>query len=143
MYAAFPSDSHLFDLIECGHIGAVASQEVDRFFRDVTQIQTNIFIDACKRDDVKVLTPAMLYDFAHPLYGRYHIRMFRERAQASADHLQNHIIGRLVAARVWREERGIWAGRHTAPGFMVDMRETLPDSSTNPNRRRYVRCWNG
>src|SRR5690606_35768480 len=45
-----PGMSHLFNLIESGAIGAVASQEVDRFFRDVTQIQTNIFIDACKRD---------------------------------------------------------------------------------------------
>jgi DNA invertase Pin-like site-specific DNA recombinase len=134
-----PGMSHLFDLIENGHVGAVASQEVDRFFRDITQIQTNIFIDACKRNDVKVLTPTMLYDFAHPLHGRYHIQIFRERAQASADHLQNHILGRLVAARLWREERGIWAGRTTVPGYMVDMRETLPNGSTNPNWRRYMR----
>lgn len=118
-----PGMSHLFDLIEGGEIGAVASQEVDRFFRDVTQIQTNIFIDACRRNDVKVLTPTMLYDFAHPQQGRYHIAMFRERAQAAADHLEYHIKGRLVRCRSLREEQGFWAGRPTAAGFMADHRK--------------------
>ena len=59
-----PGMSQSFRPDRKGHVGAVASQEMDRFFRDVTQIQTNIFIDACKRNDVKVLTPTMLYDFA-------------------------------------------------------------------------------
>jgi len=134
-----PGMSHLFDLIEGGEIGTVASQEVDRFFRDVTQIQTNIFIDACKRNDVKVLTPTMLYDFAHPQQGRYHIAMFRERAQAAADHLEYHIKGRLVRCRSLREEQGLWAGRPTAAGYMVDIREKLPDGRPNPNWRNYVR----
>ena len=30
--------------------GLVAAQDVDRFFRDLTQIETNIFIDACRRN---------------------------------------------------------------------------------------------
>lgn len=134
-----PGMSHLFNLIESGAIGAVASQEVDRFFRDVTQIQTNIFIDACKRNDVKVLTPNMFYDFAHPIQGRHHIQMFRDRAQASADYLVNHIIGRMVGSRHFLEERGLWAGRKIAPGYMVDKRKELPDGSPNPNWRKFVR----
>jgi len=38
--------SRLMELIESGEISLVAAQDVDRFFRDITQIQTNIFIDA-------------------------------------------------------------------------------------------------
>jgi hypothetical protein len=131
--------SMLYDLIESGQISAVAAQDVDRFFRDVTQIQTNIFIDACKRNHVLVLTPNMIYDFAHPTNGRMHMQMFRERAQQAADYLEYHIIGRLVRSRHWRNERGLWSGRMVTPGFMVDMREKLPDGSANPNHRKYVR----
>ena len=45
-----PGMSLLLELIESGKVKLVASQDVDRFFRDVTMIQTNIFIDACKRN---------------------------------------------------------------------------------------------
>jgi DNA invertase Pin-like site-specific DNA recombinase len=38
-----PGLSRLMELIENGEIGLVAAQDVDRFFRDITQIQTNIF----------------------------------------------------------------------------------------------------
>jgi hypothetical protein len=94
-----PGMSYLFTLIENGEIGLVASQDVDRFFRDVTQIQTNIFIDACRRNNVLVLTPTFVYDFAHPTQGRYHMQMFRDHAQRAADHLEYHIKGRLMQAR--------------------------------------------
>jgi DNA invertase Pin-like site-specific DNA recombinase len=57
----------------------IETQEVGRFFRDVTQIQTNIFIDACHRNEVLVLTPTMVFDFNLPMQGRYHIQMFREQ----------------------------------------------------------------
>jgi hypothetical protein len=33
----------------------------------------------------------------------------------------------------------MWAGRKITPGFMVDMRETLPDGSRNPDWRKYHR----
>jgi DNA invertase Pin-like site-specific DNA recombinase len=131
--------STVFDLIENGQIGAVAAQEVDRFFRDVTQIQTNIFIDACRRNNVLVLTPSMIYDFAHPTLGRHHMRMFRDRAQEAADHLETHIRGKLVRARHYRTEHGLYTGRLIAPGFMVDQRQTLPDGSRNPNYDKYVK----
>jgi DNA invertase Pin-like site-specific DNA recombinase len=63
--------ARLMTLIESGQISLVAAQEVDRFFRDVTQIQTNLFIDACKRNNVRVMTPRMVYDFNHPMMGAY------------------------------------------------------------------------
>ncbi|MBZ0099555.1 MAG: recombinase family protein, partial [Taibaiella sp.] len=47
-----PGMSQLFQMIEHQQISAVAAQDVDRFFRDVTQIEPNIFIDACRRNNV-------------------------------------------------------------------------------------------
>jgi hypothetical protein len=133
-----PGMSYLFTLIENGEIGLVASQDVDRFFRDVTQIQTNIFIDACRRNNVLVLTPTFVYDFAHPTQGRYHMQMFRDHAQRAADHLEYHIKGRLMQARDYLKVRGIWTGRSVAIGYMVDLREKLSDGTANPRHRRYV-----
>ncbi|MBZ0278325.1 MAG: recombinase family protein, partial [Anaerolineae bacterium] len=134
-----PGMSFLYRQIENGEIGLVAAQDVDRFFRDLTQIETNIFIDACRRNNVQVLTPSFVYDFAHPTQGRYHMQMFRDQAQRAADFIEYHVRGRLVKSRHWRTERGMWAGRKIAPGFMVDMRETLPDGSRNPDWRKYRR----
>lgn len=133
-----PGMSFLYDLIEENAIGLVASQDVDRFFRDVTQIQTNIFIDACRRNNVLVLTPTFVYDFAHPTQGRYHMQMFRDHAQRAADYLEYHINGRLMKARDYLKERGIWTGRSVAIGFMVDLREKLPDGTANLEHRKYV-----
>lgn len=134
-----PGMSMLYDLIENNEIGLVAAQDVDRFFRDITQIETNIFIDACRRNSVLVLTPTMIYDFSHPSQGRYHMQMFRDQAQRAADYLEYHIRGRLIRSRHWLSERGMWAGRSILPSFMVDMRERLPNGAKNPNHRKYVR----
>ncbi|MCL4880437.1 MAG: recombinase family protein [Anaerolineae bacterium] len=135
-----PGMSQLYQMIEHRQIGAVAAQDVDRFFRDVTQIESNIFMDACRRNNVLVLTPTMVFDFDHPTQGRYHMQMFRDQAQRAADYLEYHVRGRLVKSRHWRSERGMWAGRKIAPGYMVDMREKLPDGSRNPNHRKYIPC---
>ncbi|KAB2902374.1 MAG: recombinase family protein [Anaerolineae bacterium] len=133
-----PGMSQVMTLIENQQIGLVAAQDVDRFFRDVTQIEPNIFIDVCRRNNVLVLTPTMIFDFAHPLQGRFHMQMFREHAQRAADYLEYHVRGRLVKSRHWRSERGMWAGRKIAPGYMVDNRKTLPNGERNPSYRYYV-----
>lgn len=133
-----PGMSRLIELIENDQIGLVASQDVDRFFRDVTQIQTNIFIDVCKRHLVKIMTPRMIYDFNHPTMGAYHMKIFRDEAQHAADFLEYHIKGRLHQAKMHLSERGLWAGRMMNPGYMVDMREHLPDGTRNPDYRKYV-----
>jgi DNA invertase Pin-like site-specific DNA recombinase len=131
--------STLYDLIETGQIGLVAAQDVDRFFRDVTMIETNIFIDACKRNNVQVMTPMMIFDFAHPIMGSSHMKMFREEAQRAADYLQYQIRGRLVAARHRRSASGMWTGRKILPGFMMDGRSHLPNGTLNPDYRKYKR----
>jgi DNA invertase Pin-like site-specific DNA recombinase len=130
--------ARLLALIESGQISLVAAQELDRFFRDVTQIQTNLFIDACKRNHVRVMTPRMVYDFNHPMMGAYHMKIFREEAQHAADFLEYHIKGRLHKSRAYLHEQGLWAGRAIITGYMVDMRPKLSDGSPNPNHRRYV-----
>lgn len=104
----------------------------------MTQIEPNIFIDACKRNNILVLTPTMVYDFGHPTQGRYHVQQFRDEAQRAADYLEYQIKGQLVRARHYRSERGLWTGRKIAPGFMVDTRDKLPDGQPNPNWRKYV-----
>jgi hypothetical protein len=119
-----PGLSRLMELIENGDIGLVAAQDVDRFFRDITQIQTNIFIDACKRSHVRVMTQRTVYDFTHPTMGAYDMKNFREEAQAAADYLEYHIRGRL--------------GRSVAFGYMVDLRRKLSDGSRNPTYKKYV-----
>jgi hypothetical protein len=134
-----PGMSYLHRLIEDGEIGLVASQDVDRFFRDVTQIQTNIFIDTCKRNNVQVLTPTFVYDFAHPTQGRYHMQMFRDHAQRAADYLEFHIKGRLAKSKQFMLQQGLWVGGSIALGYIVDMRSTLPNGNKNPNWRKYVR----
>jgi hypothetical protein len=130
--------SMLYEMIERGEIGLVAAHDVDRFFRDLTQIETNIFIDAC-RNNVMVMSPRLIYDFAHPTQGKFFIQQFREESQRAADFLDYHIKGRLIKSRDYLTERGMWAGRMTVPGYMIDMREKLPSGERNPNYRKYVR----
>ncbi len=133
-----PGMSLLLELIESSKVKLVASQDVDRFFRDVTMIQTNIFIDACKRNQVQVMTPYNLYNFHHPLHGSSHMKLFREDAQRAADFLEYHIRGRLTRSRNHLIEQGFWAGRIIVPGYMVDQRPKLPNGEKNPDYRKYV-----
>lgn len=133
-----PGMSKLFGLITEGKIGAVACQDEDRLFRDVTQIQVNIFIEACKTSRVFVITPTMVYDFAHEYSGSFYIRQFRFKCEMAADYLNTVIKGKLQKAKRHLLMEGRWAGAGVPPGYMVDMRKSLPDGSENPNWRRYV-----
>jgi len=130
--------SQLYDMIEGGQLGLVAAQDVDRFFRDVTMIETNLFIEACRAHNVQVMTPRMVYDFTHPVMGSSHVKMFREEAQRAADYLEYQIRGRLVKARHSRSAGGMWSGRKILPGFMVDCRAKV-DEQRNPDFRKYKR----
>lgn len=133
-----PGMKHLFDLITRGEIGAVACQDEDRLFRDVTQIQVNIFIEACRSARVLVITPNMVYDFANDLTGSFHARQFRFKSEMAADYINTVILGKLNRAKRRLLMEGRWAGFAVLPGFMIDVRKTLPDGSKNPNWRRYV-----
>lgn len=128
----------LFELITDDKIGTVACQDEDRLFRDVTQIQVNIFIEACKTSNVFVLTPSMIYDFANELTGTFHARQFRFKSEMAAEYISAVIKGKLHRALDRLRMEGRWAGSAMATGYMVDMRKTLPGGLKNENWRRYV-----
>lgn len=133
-----PGMSALFELITHGKIGAVACQDEDRLFRDVTQIQVNIFIEACRAANVLVLTPSMVYDFANELTGAFHARQFRFKAEMAAEYINSIIRGKLHRAKQRLLLEGRWGGGGMPPGYMVDVRKTLPNGSPNPTWKRYV-----
>lgn len=85
------------------------------------------------------MTPNTVYDFAHPIMGQSHVKMFREEAQRTVDYIEYQIRGRLVKARNRHNERGMWAGRKILPGFMMDNRPQLSNGATNPDYRKYKR----
>jgi DNA invertase Pin-like site-specific DNA recombinase len=126
-----PGMRRVFELITEGQIKAVACQDEDRLFRDVTQIQVNIFIEACRAANVLVLTPSMVYDFGNELTGQYHARQFRFKCEMAAEYINSFIRGRLHRAKQRLALEGRWTGGSIPPGFMVDMRKTLPDGSQN------------
>lgn len=132
-----PGMSKLFSLITQDKIGAVACQDEDRLFRDVTQIQVNIFIEACRVHGVLVMTPTMVYNFAQEQLGVFHARQFRFKSEMAAEYINTVIKGKLLSAKRSLLLRGKWAGAPVPVGFMVDMRKQLPDGSRNENWRRY------
>jgi DNA invertase Pin-like site-specific DNA recombinase len=133
-----PGMSALFRLVTEGRIGAVACQDEDRLFRDVTQIQVNIFIEACRAANVLVITPSMVYDFANEMTGTFHARQFRFKSEMAAEYINAVIRGKLHRSKRRMLMDGYWAGSGMPPGFMVDLRKVLPDGSKNPDWRRYV-----
>lgn len=130
--------SRLYELILSRHIGAVAVQAEDRLFRDETQIQVNVFIDACVRSNVRVLTPYFKYNFADKHEGPYHRLLFRMRAEQAADFLNSYVRGRLYAAKERMLLQGMWMGGNINLGYMVDNRKTLPSGIANPNWRKFA-----
>ncbi|MHB8626108.1 MAG: recombinase family protein [Aggregatilineales bacterium] len=133
-----PGMRKLFELIVGQKIKAVACQDEDRLFRDVTQIQVNIFIEACRGANVLVITPSMIYDFANEHTGQFHARQFRFKSEMAAEYLTSFVLGRLHRAKKRLALEGRWTSGSVPPGFMVDMRKTLPDGSKNEQWRHYV-----
>lgn len=129
--------SRLFDLIITGRIGSVAAQAEDRLFRDETQIQVNVFIDACVKNDVRVITPYFKYNFADKHEGPYHRLLFRMRAEQAADFLNSYVRGRLFAAKERMMMQGMWMGGNINLGFMVDNRKQLSSGVPNPQWRKF------
>lgn len=130
--------SALFGMITNNEIGAVACQDEDRLFRDVTQIQVNIFIEACKTHNVLVITPTMVYNFSHRQLGTFHARQFRFKSEMAAEYIASYVKGRLQTAKRRLLDNGLWAGPPIPLGFMIDMRRTLSGGSPNPNWRKLV-----
>lgn len=130
--------SRPYNLIITGAIGTFAVQAEDRLFRYETQIQVNVFIDACVKNNVRVITPYFKYNFADKHEGPYHRLLFRMRAEQAADYLNSYVRGRLMAAKERMMLQGMWVGGNINLGFMVDDRKNLASGIPNPAWRRYV-----
>lgn len=115
-----PGMKRLFGLITDRIIGTVACQDEDRLFRDVTQIQVNIFIEACRQSNVLVITPSLIYNFADPLMGTYHARQFRFKCEMAAEYRETVIRGKLVRARHRKIIAGQSAGGSTTTGYIIE-----------------------
>lgn len=129
--------SRLYNLIITDGIGTVAVQAEDRLFRDETQIQVNVFIDACVKSNVRVITPYFKYNFADKYEGSYHRLLFRMRAEQAADYLNSYVRGRLMAAKERMLLQGMWMGGNINLGFMVDDRKNLSSGVPNPQWRKF------
>ncbi len=116
-----PGMKKLFEMITEGKIGALACQDEDRLFRDITQIEVNIFIEACRKAGVLVITPTMTYDFANPAVGVWQIKQFRFKSEMAAEYINAYVKGRLHKAKRRLMMEGRWAGSGIPSGFMVDM----------------------
>lgn len=114
-----PGMRRLFDLITSGAISAVATQDEDRLFRDLTQIQVNVFADACKRNRVWVLTPTMTYVFHHENMGEHYLGMFRRKSEMAAEYL-HFMKSRMHGARLHLMRKGLWVGGRIPLGYMVE-----------------------
>lgn len=133
-----PGMRYLFDLITDGELGAVACQDEDRLFRDITQIQVNTFIEACRVSNTLVITPTMVYDFSHPEMGSFYIRQFRFKSEMSAEYINSYLRGRLHPAKRRLMLEGKWAGWTVPLGFLIDTRKQVNGGAPNPNYRKYT-----
>lgn len=133
-----PGMSRLFDLITSASIGAVACTDEDRLFRDITQIQVNLFIQACREMDVRVITPSMIYNFTNESSRAYHSRQFRFKSEQAAEFVHLATQGRLYAAKQRSAAEGRWTGSPIPVGYILDARKVLQNGNANPNWRKLV-----
>src|SRR5258708_18117677 len=119
------------DQLQCR---AVVVVNEDRLFRDETMIQVNVFIKFMREHNAYVLTPHMVYNFQE----RFHVKMFREKAEYAAAYITDYIRERLIAARMLKASKGMYDGRFITPRYLVDYERKRPDGSENPTFQRYV-----
>jgi hypothetical protein len=128
----------LLEGIERGQILAIAAEWEDRLFRDKKQIESNIFIDACRRHEVFIITRAMVYDFAHPQYGDAHIKLFRQKLEHAAEYFEM-LLKRMRLTQIELHMMGQHVIGKAAIGFLIDNRRFDPlTGQKNPHFRKYI-----
>src|SRR5258708_6417474 len=113
---------------------AVLVVNEDRLFRDETMIQVNVFIKFMRDHNAYVLTPYMVYNFQE----RFHVKMFREKAEYAAAYITEYVRERLAGARRKKAIKGLYDGRPVSPGYRVDYDKKRPDGSENPTSGKFV-----
>ena len=117
------SYSDLYNAIVRGEIGTVLCYLVDRLFRTKNGEEWELFINACARNNVIVITaasPMRVYD----LSTSKDADDFRQKCMASRTFIEEHVKGRLNAARDEMGFMGRWSGCGTPVGFFVDQDDT-------------------
>ncbi len=113
-----PGLTRLYDLITSGAIGCVICADPDRLSRDHWQILPNVFMRACEESRVIIKTLHMTYDFSGP-YAEFSRLAFRQSSQMAADFLKTYIREKMLPARQWLIDRGLFGGGCPPLGYLV------------------------
>jgi len=117
------SYSDLYNAIVRGEIGTVLCYLVDRLFRTKNGEEWELFINACAKNNVKVITaahPMRIYDLSLSKDADD----FRQKCINARTYIEEHVIGRMNAARDELGKMGVWAGQGVPIGFYIDFDET-------------------
>ncbi len=113
-----PGLSRLYDLITSRAIGCVICADPDRLSRDHWQILPNVLMKTCEESHVIIKTPAMTFDFCGP-YAAFSRLAFRQSSQMAADFLKTYIRGKMLPARQWLIDRGLYGGGSVCLGYVI------------------------
>ncbi len=119
------SYSELYNAIVQGKIGTVLCYMVDRLFRTKNGEEWELFINACVKNNVKVITSASstrVYDLSISSDADD----FRQKCIAARTYIEEIIKGRLNAARDELGLMGLYAGQGVPVGFYVDLDKESP-----------------
>jgi len=117
------SYSDLYNAIVRGEVGTVVCYMVDRLFRTRNGEEWELFINACAKNNVKVITtaPSMrVYDLSLSSDADE----FRRKCIAARTYIEEIIKGRLNAARDELGRIGLWCGYGMPMGYYVDLDDT-------------------
>ena len=116
----------LYRLIETDAVGAAAAYNVSRIYRALSKAEVGAFCDLVLEHRVPIITKRRIYWPNKALMADF---------QASADYIDDHILGVVVAARDFHVEQDIsWGGHGVPVGFQVVI-DLLEDDRT---RKHYA-----
>ncbi len=123
-----------------GTVKTVIAAQVDRLFRDRWGAEYSKFMEICYMYGVKVVTPNSSrtgIDFIYDFSIAWHVDKFRRKCEEAWSYLENHVYGRMLAAKRELGETGFWAAGSIPIGYSVDRREKI-DGMKNPEYRKYI-----
>jgi len=112
--------NRLYNDIKAGVVGSVVIILEDRLFRDKYQTQSTTFIEVLAEHNVLLFVRQdhRRYDCTKPSDRENLLKKLIE----SRSHLDNHVLGRMVASQRDKALRGLYDGRMIPPGFVIDKR---------------------
>src|SRR5258708_14984657 len=120
----------LYRLIETDAVGAAAAYNVSRIYRALSKAEVGAFCDLVLEHRVPIITKRRIY-----WPNKEDNKALMADFQASADYIDDHILGVVVAARDFHVEQDIsWGGHGVPVGFQVVI-DLLEDDRT---RKHYA-----